>query len=89
MNSKIKNIRDFYRGINDFKKAYQPRANIGKDEKDDLVTDCHSIFARWRNYFSQLFNVRGVSDVRHTEIHTAEPIVPEPSVFEFEKPIEN
>ena len=24
-NSKIKNIRDLYRGINDFKKGYQPR----------------------------------------------------------------
>ena len=26
-NSKIKNIRDLYRGINDFKKGYQPRCN--------------------------------------------------------------
>ena len=24
-NSKLKNIRDLYRGINDFKKGYQPR----------------------------------------------------------------
>jgi len=53
-----------------------------------LVTDFHSILARWRNYFSQLFNVHGVSNVRHTEIHTAEPLVPEPSVFEVEIPIE-
>jgi len=30
----------------------------------------------------------GVSDVRQTEIHTAEPLVPEPSVFEFEILIE-
>ena len=30
-NSKIKNIRDLYRGINDFKKGYQPRCNIVKD----------------------------------------------------------
>jgi len=27
-NSKKKNIRDLYRGINDFKKGYQPRSNI-------------------------------------------------------------
>ena len=27
-NSKIQNIRDFYRGISDFKKGYQPRCNI-------------------------------------------------------------
>jgi hypothetical protein len=31
-NSKIKHIRNSYRGINDFKKGYQPRNNIGKDE---------------------------------------------------------
>jgi len=27
INSMIKNIRDLYRGINDFKKGYQPRTN--------------------------------------------------------------
>ena len=27
-NSKNKNVRDLYRGINDFKKGYQPRCNI-------------------------------------------------------------
>jgi hypothetical protein len=42
-NSMIKNIRDFYRGINDFKMGYQPRNNIVNDVKGDLVTDCHSI----------------------------------------------
>jgi len=63
-NSKIQNIRDLYRGINYFKKGYQPRCNIVKDEKCDLVADSHSIVVRWRNYFSQLFNVHGVKDVR-------------------------
>jgi hypothetical protein len=29
-NSIIKNIRDFYKGISDFKKGYQPRTTIGK-----------------------------------------------------------
>ena len=33
-------------------------------------------------------NVRGFSDVRQTEIHTAEPLVPEPSAFEVELAIE-
>jgi hypothetical protein len=28
---------------------------------------------RWKNYFCQLLNVHGVSDVRQTEIHRAEP----------------
>ena len=32
-NNKIQNIRDLYGGISDFKKGYQPRCNIVKDEK--------------------------------------------------------
>jgi len=54
-NSKIKNVRDLYRGISDFQKGYQPRCSLVKDEKGDLVAYFHSIVARWRNYFSQLF----------------------------------
>jgi len=45
--------------------------------------------ARRGNCFSQLLDVHGVNDVRQTEIHTAEPLVPEPSAFEFEIVIEN
>jgi len=45
----MKNIRDFYRGINDFKKGYHPRTDIVKDERGDLVTGSHSILARWRD----------------------------------------
>jgi len=44
--------------------------------------------AKWRNHFSQLLNIQGVNDVRLTEIHTAEPLVPEPSAFEVEVAIE-
>jgi len=55
-----------------------------KDEKGYLVADSHSIVARWRKYFFQLFNVHGVKDVRQAEIHTAEPLVPEPSAAEVE-----
>jgi len=57
-------FRDLNRDINDFKKVYQPRCNIAKDEKGNLVADSHSIVARGRNYFSQLFNVHGFKDVR-------------------------
>ena len=45
-NSKIKNIRDFYRCVNNFKKGYQATTFIVGDEKRDLVTDCHSISVR-------------------------------------------
>jgi hypothetical protein len=68
-NSKNKNIGDFYRGINDFKKGYQPRNNVVKDEKCDLVADSNSMLARWRNHLFQLLNVHGVNDVRQTEVH--------------------
>ena len=44
--------------------------------------------ARWRNHFTQLVNVYGVNDVRQTEIHTAEPVAPEPSAFGVELAIE-
>ena len=81
--SKIKNIRDLYRDIKDFKKGHQSRTNIVKNENGYLVTDTHSILGRWRNHFSQLFNVHPVSDVRQREINTTEPLVPEPSAFEL------
>jgi hypothetical protein len=35
-NSKINNVRDLYRGINDFRNGYQPRTIIVKDEKGDV-----------------------------------------------------
>jgi hypothetical protein len=61
-----------YRSINDFKKGYQPRTLIKKDEKGDLIADSCSIVARWGNYFSQILNVHGVSEVNQAEMHTAE-----------------
>ena len=48
----------------------------------------YSILARWRDYFSQILNVHGVHDVRQTETHTTEPLVPEPSAFEVDLAIE-
>jgi len=83
-NRKIKNIRDLCMIISDFKEGYQPRTNVLKDEKGDLVTDCHSILARWRNHFSQLFKGHWVSDIRQMEIHTAESLVPGLSAFVVE-----
>ncbi|PNF23951.1 hypothetical protein B7P43_G10044 [Cryptotermes secundus] len=87
MTSKNKNIRDLYRGINDFKRGYQPSNNLVKDENGDLLADSHNILNRWRNYFSQLLNVHRVSDIRQTEIDTAEPLIPDSSPFEVESAI--
>jgi hypothetical protein len=73
-----------YRGINDLTKVYYPRTNIVKDENGDLVADSHSILAGWRKYFSPLLNIHGANNVRQTELHIVEPLVPEPSAFEVE-----
>jgi hypothetical protein len=51
-----------------------------KDENGDLLADSH---------FSQLLNVYRASDVRQIEIHTAEPLLPDPSPFEVEIAIAN
>ena len=64
-------------GIKDFKKGYQFRTRTVKSENGDLVKDNNIILVRWKKHFSQLLNV-----------HTAEPLVPEPSVLEFEMAIE-
>ena len=38
--------------------------------------------------FFQAIKLHGANDVRQTEIHTAEPLVPEPSAFGVELAIE-
>ena len=50
-NSKIKNIKDQKRDSNNFKKDYQPTANIGNDEQGDLVEDPHSLLASTKEQF--------------------------------------
>jgi hypothetical protein len=38
----------------------------------------------WKGFFNQVLNAHGVHDVRQMDIHTAEPLVPEPSLVEVE-----
>jgi hypothetical protein len=83
-NNKNKNIRDLYRGINEFKKGYQPRINIIKDENGNLLADPQNTLNRWKIFFNQVLNVHVVHDVRQMVIHTAEPLVPEPGLVEAE-----
>jgi hypothetical protein len=59
-NNKNKNIRDLYRGINEFKKGYQPRINIIKDQNGNLIAGPQSVLNRWKSFFNQVLNVRGV-----------------------------
>jgi hypothetical protein len=83
-NSKNKNIRDLYRGKNEFNRSYQPRSNLITDGTGGLLADSNTILNSWKSYFSQLLNVHNVSDVRQIDIHTAEPLVPGPSLLEVE-----
>jgi hypothetical protein len=59
-----------------------------KDGNGDLA-DSHNILNRLKNYFSQLLTVHEASDVKQIEIHTAEPLVPEPRPFEAEIAVVN
>jgi hypothetical protein len=53
-NNKNKNIRDLYRGINEFKKCYQTKINIIKGENGNLLADPQSVLNRWKNFFKQV-----------------------------------
>jgi hypothetical protein len=66
------------------KKCYERRTNRVKDENVGGLADFHHILNRWKNFFCHKLNVHGVNVVRQTEVHTAEPLVPEPSFFEVE-----
>jgi hypothetical protein len=73
-----------YRGINEFKRDYQPRNNLVKEENGDLLADSHNILNMLKYLLFQLLNIHSVSDVMQIEIHTAEPLVPGPSHIEVE-----
>jgi hypothetical protein len=67
-----------------FKKGYKSRSTLVKGDNDNIFADSHKVLNRWNTYFSQLLNIQRVSDVRQIEVHTAEPLVPDPSPFEVE-----
>lgn len=47
------------------------------------VADFHNILNGWKNYFCQQLYVHGVNSVGLTEINTAEPLLPEPTLVEI------
>jgi hypothetical protein len=59
--------------------GYHPRSNLVKDENSDLLVDSKNILNKWKNFFSKLLNILGVSDVRQGEMHKAELFVHDPS----------
>jgi hypothetical protein len=72
-NSRNKNKGDLCRGINEFKRTYQLRTGLIKDENGDLLAYSHSILNRI-NYFVTYYAIQN-------EIQTDELSVTEPSYF--------
>jgi hypothetical protein len=70
------------------REGHQPRAYIMKNEKGAVLPYCQYILNSRRITFVVL-NVRGFNDDEQTHIQTAEPLLPECSVFEVEMAIEN
>jgi Fe-S cluster assembly ATPase SufC len=60
-NSKNENIRDLYRGINEFKKGYQRRNNLVQNKNGDLLADSHNILNRQKNFFPQSLSIHNFS----------------------------
>jgi 1,2-phenylacetyl-CoA epoxidase PaaB subunit len=52
------------------------------------LADPQSALSRGKNFFNQMLNVLGVRVVRQMDIHTAEPLMPEPSLVKVEIAVE-
>jgi hypothetical protein len=46
----------------------QCRTNAVKDSNGDLLVDSHSILNMWNDYFCQLLNAHGVTDIRQVKL---------------------
>jgi hypothetical protein len=86
-NNKNNNIRDLNSRINEYKKGYQPRINIIKDENGNLLADPQSVLNGWNNFFNQMLNVCEVHNIRQMDINMAEPLVPEPILVKMENAV--
>jgi hypothetical protein len=60
-----------------------------RDEIGDFLEDSHNILIRWKDYFSLSLYVHNVSDIRHIETHTAQPLVYGSCLLEVEISIPN
>jgi hypothetical protein len=67
INNKNKNIRDLYRGINEFKKG--TNLDLIKDENGNLLADPQNVLNKWKIFFNHVLNVHGVHNVRQEDIY--------------------
>ncbi|MEB2589900.1 hypothetical protein SOP87_30190, partial [Bacillus cereus] len=76
-----------YEGVNEFRKGWQPKVNLIKDKDGDFLADPSDMLNRWKNYFNDLLNVHVGDKSEVNEVHTAEPLVPEPNLTEVKDAI--
>ena len=76
-----------YKGINEIKKGYQPRAYVIQKHDGTIVADITSILWRWEQFFSNFLNVNQSTSHEGSEVYTA-VYIPEPSLIEVELAIE-
>ena len=88
-NSKNKNIREICKGNNGFKKGYQPRAYVIKNDDGTIAAVTTSIPIRWKQFYSNLLHVNQSTSHEGSEIYIEEPDVPELGLSEVECAIEN
>jgi hypothetical protein len=62
--------------------SLQQRVSSRTSENADLLADSYNILNRWKNYFSQLLNVHSVTNVRQTDLHRPEPLVPDSNPYQ-------
>jgi len=64
------------------------KVNLVKDVNDNLPVESHSDLTGWKEHFCRLLQVDRSIIVKQAGIHTAEPVVTEPSTFDTGMAIE-
>jgi hypothetical protein len=55
-----------------------------KNKNDDPFADSDNFLKWWKNYFCQIWNVHWINNDKQTKIHTYEPLVHTPNIFDVE-----
>ncbi|XP_070166158.1 uncharacterized protein [Polyergus mexicanus] len=71
-NGQSGNVRGMYMGINNYRKGFQARTEMVKDENDNLITDSTGVLNTWKNHFDRLLNVEFENnrEIESLEFHT-------------------
>ena len=67
-----------YKGMNESKNGYEPRAYVKNKHDSTIKADSTSILSRWEQFFSNLLHVNQSTSHEGSEVYAAEPDIPEP-----------